>query len=150
TNPRPRCCAGSMASVSAVFVNQRAEVERLVALAERFGDEHHLSADDVMAVNLALDEVVLNIIRHGYDDAAEHEIHVTLAVEDSMLEISVEDDGRAFNPLEAPPPDLDLPLEDRPVGGLGIHIVRSVMDTVDYQRSGDRNVLTMRKAIGRT
>jgi serine/threonine-protein kinase RsbW len=97
-----------------------------------------------------LDEVVANIINHGYDDTAEHQIRVTLAFDGSELGIRVEDDGRAFDPLQAPPPDLDLPLEERPVGGLGIHIVRSVMDAVEYQRDGDRNVLIMKKAIGRT
>ena len=75
---------------------------------------------------------------------------MTLALEGDELTIRVEDDGRAFDPLQAPPPDLDLPLEERPVGGLGIHIVRSVMDAVEYQRRGGRNVLTMRKTIGRT
>ena len=139
-----------MSSVSAVFVNQPAEIERVAALAERFGVEQHLSADDVMNINLVLDEVVLNIIRHGYDDAGEHQIHVTLALDGAVLTMRVEDDGRPFNPLEAPPPDFDLPLEDRPVGGLGIHIVRSIMDAVEHRRDGSRNVLIMTKTIGRT
>jgi serine/threonine-protein kinase RsbW len=139
-----------MSSVSAVFVNQRTEIERVVEFAERFGEEHQLPAELVMTMHLVLDELVANIINHGYDDTAEHQIHVTLALDDSVLGIRVEDDGRPFDPLEAPPPDLDLPLEERPVGGLGIHIVRSVMDTVEYQRNGDRNVLIMRKTIGRT
>jgi anti-sigma regulatory factor (Ser/Thr protein kinase) len=138
-----------MSSVSAVLVNQRAEVERLAELAERFGHEHHLSADDVMSINLVLDEVVLNIIRHGYDDEGEHQIHLTLALDGADLTIRVEDDGRPFDPVKAPPPNLDLPLEERPVGGLGIHIVRSIMDTVEHRRSGGRNVLTLRKTIGR-
>jgi len=138
-----------MSSVSGVFVNQRTEIERVVEFAERFGEEHQLPAELVMTIHLVLDEVVANIINHAYDDAAEHQIRVTLALEDSELGIRVEDDGRAFDPLAAPPPDLDLPLEERPVGGLGIHIVRSVMDAVEYQRDGGRNVLIMRKTIGR-
>jgi anti-sigma regulatory factor (Ser/Thr protein kinase) len=139
-----------MSSVSAVFVNRRTEIERVVQLAERFGEEHQLPAEVVMSIHLVLDEVVANIISHGYDDTAEHQIHVTLALDESVLTIRVEDDGRAFDPLAAPPPDLDLPLEERPVGGLGIHIVRSVMDAVEYQRDGDRNVLIMKKTIGRS
>jgi anti-sigma regulatory factor (Ser/Thr protein kinase) len=139
-----------MSSVSAVFVNRRTEIERVVELAERFGEEHQLPAEVVMSIHLVLDEVVANIISHGYDDTAEHQIHVTLALDESVLTIRVEDDGRAFDPLAAPPPDLDLPLEERPVGGLGIHIVRSVMDAVEYQRDGDRNVLIMKKTIGRS
>jgi serine/threonine-protein kinase RsbW len=139
-----------MSSVSGVFVNQRTEIERVVEFAERFGEEHQLPAEVVMTIHLVLDEVVANIINHGYDDTAEHQIRVTLAFDDAELGIRVEDDGRAFDPLQAPPPDLDLPLEERPVGGLGIHIVRSMMDAVEYQRNGDRNVLIMKKAIGRT
>jgi anti-sigma regulatory factor (Ser/Thr protein kinase) len=139
-----------MASVSAVFVNQRAEVARLATLAEEFAAGHDIPVDDAMTINLVLDELVLNIIRHGYDDDAEHEIQVTLTFDDPDLTIRVEDDARPFNPLEAPPPDLDLPLEERPIGGLGIHIVRTVMDAVEYQRAGTHNVLTMRKRIGRT
>ena len=139
-----------MSSVTAVFVNQRSEIERVVALVERFGEEQQLPAELVITVHLVMDELVANIISHGYDDTAEHQIHVTLAVEDSVLTLRVEDDGRPFDPLQAPPPDLDLPLEERPVGGLGIHIVRSMMDAVEYQRNGDRNVLIMKKAIGRT
>jgi anti-sigma regulatory factor (Ser/Thr protein kinase) len=138
-----------MSSVSAVIVNDRAEIQRLAELAERFGADHGLSDDEVMAINLALDEVVTNIIEYGFGDTARHEIHVTLALDGGALTIEVADDARAFDPLAAPPPDLTLPLEDRPVGGLGIHIVRSVMDAVEYQRRDGRNVLTMRKTIGR-
>jgi anti-sigma regulatory factor (Ser/Thr protein kinase) len=139
-----------MSSVSAVFVNQRTEIERVVALAERFGEEHQLPAEVVMTIHLVLDEVVANVIAHAYDDTAEHQIRVTLTFDESLLAIRVEDDGRPFDPLAAPPPDLDLPLEERPVGGLGIHIVRSVMDDVEYHRDGGRNVLIMKKTIGRS
>jgi len=138
-----------MSRISEVFLNKRPEIQRLGAVAERFGADHGLSDDDMMAINLALDEVITNIIDYGYDDQADHEIHVTMAVEGERLTIEVEDDARQFDPLQAPPPDLDLPLEERPVGGLGIHIVRSLMDTVEHQRRNDRNVLTMQKTIGR-
>ena len=101
-------------------------------------------------INLVLDELVTNIIDYGFDDTGRHEIRVTMAVEGGTLTIEVEDDARAFDPLAAAPPDLTLALEDRPVGGLGIHIVRTVMDTVEYQRRDGHNILTMRKTIGRT
>jgi len=139
-----------MSSVSAVFVNDRAEIQRVAELAERFGADERLSDDDVMAINLVLDEVVANIIEYGYDDTARHEIRVTLTREGDALTIEVEDDARAFDPLQAPEPDLDLPLEERPVGGLGIHIVRSVMDAVEYRRRDGHNILIMRRTIGRT
>jgi serine/threonine-protein kinase RsbW len=139
-----------MPSVSAKFANQVPEVARVAAMAERFGGEHGLSDDDIMAVNLVLDEIVLNVIHHAYDDSGEHQIGVTLTLEEGVLTIRVDDDGRPFDPLAAPPPDLDAPLEERQIGGLGIHIVRSTMDGVEYQRVGGRNILTMRKHLGST
>ena len=139
-----------MSRISEVFLNKRHEIQRLGVAAERFAAEHQLSDDDMMAVNLVLDEVITNTIDYGYDDDADHEIRVTLAVEGDRLTIEVEDDARHFDPLQRPPPDLDLPLEERPVGGLGIHIVRTLMETVEYQRRDGRNVLTMHKTIGRS
>jgi anti-sigma regulatory factor (Ser/Thr protein kinase) len=138
-----------MSSVTEVFANDRAEIRRLGEVAERFGAAERLSDEDVMAINLVLDELVTNTIEYGYEDAARHEIQVTLALEGGTLTIRIEDDARAFDPVAAPPPDLTLALEDRPVGGLGIHLVRSVMDSVEYQRHEGRNILTMRKTIGR-
>ena len=139
-----------MSSVSEVFVNERSEIARLGALAERFGAAEGLPDELVMSINLVLDEVLTNVIDYGYDAFGGHEIRVTLAREGDALTIEVDDDARAFDPLAAPPPDLTLPLEERPVGGLGIHIVRSVMDAVEYQRRDGHNILTMRKTIGRT
>ena len=133
-----------------MLVNDRAEIRRLGEIAERFGAEERLSDDEIMSINLVLDEVVTNTIEYGYDEPGRHEIKVTLAVEGGTLTIEIEDDGRPFDPLSAPPPDLTLSIDKRPVGGLGIHLVRSVMDSVEYQRRGDRNVLTMHKTIGRT
>lgn len=139
-----------MASVSAVFRNDRSEIHRLAGLAERFGQAQQLSEDEVLAINLVLDEVVTNVIDHGFEGIdGEPEIRLTMTLEGTDLTIRVEDNGRAFDPLQAAPPDLDLPLEDRPVGGLGIHIVRSVMNTVEYDRRGGRNLLTMHKTISR-
>src|SRR2546427_9045061 len=133
--------------LSVVLVNQRSEIERLSAAVERFGEEHHLSADDIAGVNLVLDEIVINIIAHGYDDEHEHQIHVSLALEGAILTIQVEDDGKPFNPLETPPPNLDLPIDDRPVGGLGIYIVRSTVNEIEHRREGGRNILTMKKTM---
>ena len=139
-----------MSSVTILLANERAEIQRLGELCERFGADERLSDEEVMSINLVLDELVTNIIDYGFEDAGRHEIRVTMGVEGHTLTIEIEDDARAFDPLAAPPPDLTLPLEDRPVGGLGIHIVRTVMDAVEYQRRDGHNILTMRKTIGRT
>ena len=139
-----------MSSLSAVFLNKRHEIQRLAEVAERFCAEHHLSNTEMLAASLALDEAVTNTILHGYDDDADHEITVRMALDAGVLTLEVEDDARPFDPLQAPAPNLDLPIEERPIGGLGIYFVRTLMDDVEYQRRGDRNVLTMRKTIART
>jgi serine/threonine-protein kinase RsbW len=135
------------ASMSVTLVNDRSEVERLSRLVEAFGEAEGLPTESIFSVNLALDEVVTNIIRYAYDDGRKHSIVIRLALEDGVLSAQVEDDGRAFNPLEMPPPDITASIEDRPIGGLGIHLVRSVMNSVEYRREDGRNVLIMKKRL---
>jgi len=128
------------------------ELERVAGLVEEFGERNGLEAKLVFNLNLVLDELVTNTVSYGYDDAAPHDIEITLRREDGLLTLVLEDDARAFNPLDAPDPDLDASLEKRRVGGLGVHLVRTLMDTVDYHRVADRNRLVMTKRIeeGRT
>ena len=134
---------------SLVLRNERREVPRLAEEVEKFGLECGLSTDDTSHVNLALDELVINVIKYAYDDRQDHLIHVTLLMDGDELTIVVEDDGRAFNPLAAPPPNLDAPIEQRPIGGLGIFLVKSIADSLDYRREGGRNILTLRKRVAR-
>lgn len=101
-------------------------------------------AADYLA-NLALEELVTNCVKYGYDDSAEHLIEVTLSLQDGELVMTVIDDGRAFNPLDLPPPDTSLAIEDRPIGGLGIHMLRQMSDRMDYERRDGKNHVTLRK-----
>ena len=133
--------------LSIALVNDRREIERLSGLVDQFGEANGLADDDTNAVNLLLDEIVVNIISHGYDDKLEHQILVNLALENDILSIRVEDDGRPFNPLEAPAPNLDLPIEERAVGGLGIYIARSIADQMQHHRENGRNILTIKKRV---
>jgi serine/threonine-protein kinase RsbW len=135
-------------SVSVTLANDQSEVEKLSRLVEAFGEVHGLTPQSTFSVNLALDEVVTNIIRYAYNDnGPAHPILVRLTFEDGVLAAQVEDNGRAFNPLEAPAPDIDASIEERPVGGLGIHLVRSMMDSVEYRRDDGRNVFIMKKRL---
>ncbi len=129
------------------------DIARLADLAERveaFGAEQRLPANVVNAVNVVVDEAVSNAINHGYDAGAHGEIVVRVCRGADGVLVEIEDDGRPFDPLQAPPPDLTLPLEQRPIGGLGIHLIRNLMDEVTYARVGGRNVLKMVKHLGRT
>lgn len=134
-------------SMSVTLVNDLAEVEKLSRLVEAFGEAEGLQPESVFNVNLALDEVITNIIRYAHDDGRQHPIVVRLAIDQGVLTAHVEDDGRAFNPLEAPVPDIGASIDERPIGGLGIHLVRSVMNSVEYRREDGRNVLTMKKRL---
>jgi anti-sigma regulatory factor (Ser/Thr protein kinase) len=127
--------------------NDPAELVRLSDAVRRFCAGHGLDDDMTYRATLALEETVTNVINYAYADAAAHVIDVTLALCCGELMLQVSDAGRPFNPLEAEPPDLDAPIEERGIGGLGIHLVRQFMDRVNYARRGDRNVLTMYAAV---
>ena len=128
--------------------NQLTELERLSAFVDQFGERNGVGDGDLFAIKLALDEVVTNVIRYGHEDAGEHEIVVRIAREAGELAVEVQDDGRPFDPLGVAAPDLDTPLAERPLGGLGIHLTRKMTDGLEYRRQGNRNVLTMRKKLG--
>lgn len=97
------------------------------------------------ALGLALDELLTNTVSYGYLDGGQHEILVGLDVAPGCVDLSVRDDGRAFDPLLAPDPDLTAELEDRKVGGLGIHFVRTLVDETSYERERGWNVLRLKK-----
>ena len=101
----------------------------------------------VFDINVVLDELLSNIIHYGYSDDAMHEIHITLSATDAAVEIGIEDDGRAFDPLATPEPDLALPLAQRPIGGLGLHFVRKLMDDVRYKRENNHNYMFLKKNL---
>lgn len=131
--------------------NDLEELDRLHTAVEAFGAQHDLPARVVFELTLALDEWVTNIVAYGYDDSGPHTIVVRLRLDapagSPVVTIEVEDDARPFNPLDVPPPQLDVPLEDRSIGGLGIHFVRRCMDDVAYQRLGSRNLLLLQKRV---
>jgi anti-sigma regulatory factor (Ser/Thr protein kinase) len=97
--------------------------------------------------NLAIEEFATNTIKYGYDDENEHWIEVSLSLSGGKLVLTIIDDGRAFNPMEAPEPNMSVPVEDRPVGGLGIYLVRKMSDRMDYSREDNRNKLWLQKAL---
>jgi serine/threonine-protein kinase RsbW len=98
------------------------------------------------SVLIALDEVMANVVDHGGEGGASPSIEVALRVADGRIAVQVSDDGRAFNPIQAAAPDTGGSVEDRPIGGLGIHLVKSLMDAVAYERSAGRNHLSFSRA----
>ncbi len=128
------------------LVNDLTEIPRVAEAIEALGEKEEWPADWIFNFNLSLDELLTNIVHNGYQDEERHEIDLTvrgLAAGD--VEIIVEDDGVAFDPFsEAPEPDLESGVEDRPIGGLGVFLVKQLMHELEYERRGDRNRVTLR------
>ena len=119
------------------------ELTRLTEAVENLGELENWSLALVGKVNLVLEELAINTINHGHDEGL-HEITVTFNSTDEALTIDVVDDGKPFDPLtDAPVPDVNLPLHQRPIGGLGVYLVRKLMDELTYRREEGRNHLTL-------
>ena len=121
------------------------EIERLNRLVRQFGELHEVPMRALYCVNLALDELVTNILNYGFENPDGEHVSVHITVSAGELVASVTDYGREFNPLDSAPPDLTATLAEREIGGLGIHLVRSLMDHASYERAAGKNVLTVRK-----
>ncbi len=127
--------------------NDLSEIESMCRYIEEFGETHQLPPDVIFNLNLSLEEIFVNIVSYGYEDENEHFVKISMSLVDNELVVEVEDDGRQFNPLELPEPDLEKKLEERPIGGLGIHLVRNLMDELEYRRTHNKNILIMKKKI---
>jgi len=131
--------------ISVELKNDLTEVGRMSQILDKFCVSNKLPPDTNFALNLSLEEILTNVIRYGYDDNDEHIIQVRLNLYRGQVYIEVEDDGRPFNPMEAEAPDIHKPLDERPIGGLGIHLVKNHVDSLRYVREGGRNLLIMKK-----
>ena len=112
-----------------------------------FAKENHLAAAVLNAADLALEELLTNVWSYGYAVPGPHQVQIRLSIVDNHFEIEVKDNGCPFNPLQMPEVDTTIPLDRKPIGGLGIHLMRRFMDELHYQRQGDKNVLRMRKRL---
>jgi anti-sigma regulatory factor (Ser/Thr protein kinase) len=99
--------------------------------------------DIAWKAEMCLNEAATNIILYGFDDSARHPVTIELEATPRSVRITLVDDGRPFNPLDAAPPPEVHSLEEAPIGGLGIHVIRSFAQNVRYHRDGHRNVLAL-------
>jgi len=131
-----------------ILKNDLNEIQLLAEAIELFGEENNLSLKDIFAVNLALDELLTNTISYGYNDAKEHQIIIKYSMEDGKnLVIEIRDDALPFDPLQREDPDITQNIEERSVGGLGIFLVRQMMDEIKYRREDGYNILLLKKTI---
>ncbi len=122
------------------------QLEHIYDAVDKLGEEEDWAPGMVYQVKLVLEELGVNIVTHGHKNDPNHEFEIVLDSDAEALTIELRDDGRAFNPLtDSPEPDLESGLDDRPVGGLGIYLVRTMMDELSYRREDGKNVLTIVK-----
>ncbi len=131
------------ATISLNLAPEIDELKRLYEAVESLGEQEEWPPGLIFQVNLALEELGINIMNYG--ETAE-EILVSLVSDEDSITIKISDAGRPFNPLtEGPEPDITQELDERPIGGLGVYLVRTLMDELYYRREGDRNHLTLVK-----
>lgn len=132
-----------------VMTNGLEEVSRLPLFLEEIVGETGMGAAEVMSLNVALEEALVNVIRYAYPRTGIGKIVLSFAWDEKSRKLCfyLKDWGMAFDPLTVPEADVTLSLEERPIGGLGIFLMRKLMDEVTYKREGDCNMLTMKKEI---
>ena len=123
------------------------ELKSLCSHLEDYGKMMELSKKCLFEINLGLDELFTNIISYGFKDQSEHQVKFTFAKVKDTLVVKVEDDGVPFNPLEVASPNISQDLDSINIGGMGIHLVKKMMDDIDYRRDEGKNKLILTKCI---
>ncbi len=126
------------------------DLEQIRLVRERvdaFCERNKLPSDVAFAVKLAIEELLTNTMSYGYSDHETHTIEVRMDLRGDQLIVRITDDAVAFDPRDAEEPDTTAALKDRAVGGLGIHLVKNLMDYIEYRREGERNHLTLTKSL---
>jgi anti-sigma regulatory factor (Ser/Thr protein kinase) len=127
--------------------NRLSDIALVQTALKQFADVRGISSHDVMKINLIVDELISNIVSYAYQDDGEHDIEIELGLADNRLSLAITDDGVPFDPSAKDSPDTAAPLEARPLGGLGIHLVKKIADDLSYQRRAGKNVVTAVKRV---
>ena len=130
-----------------VLKNEISEINKLAIFIEELGEELNLAPDLVFNLNLVLEEAVSNVILYAYPKEEQQEVALTAMMSDNNLVFVLTDSGKEFDPTQAPDADVTLSAEERQIGGLGIFLIRQIMNKVEYQRLDGKNVLTLGKQL---
>jgi anti-sigma regulatory factor (Ser/Thr protein kinase) len=135
------------APTTLILKNDVLELENVISFVSDVCVRNSIPPGTERNLTLALDEMITNVATHAYPGGGEHRFTLQITVSNEEFVARIEDDGVEFNPTEHAIPDLDAPLEERKVGGLGIYLVRQIMTSVEYQRVAGKNVVTLRKKL---
>jgi serine/threonine-protein kinase RsbW len=133
-------------------MTRAAELESLSVFREFISDccgKHEVPKETVFELKLAVDEACTNVIEHGYKGMDPGSIILSFRVEPDRVLVQITDFGHIFEPADAPKPDVEAALEDRPLGGMGLYLIYKTMDNIDYQSSEEGNTLTFTNSINR-
>ncbi len=129
------------------FANSAEEAPRIARRIEYYLHDRQIPDTVINKLLLCVDELITNIIAHAYNDDQEHAVLLECRVFDRKIELELRDDGVGFDPTKQTRPNTKLGVDDRDIGGLGIHLVMTLMDSVEYIREGDFNVLKITKYL---
>ena len=132
---------------SITLPNDTQEVPRLAAFVDEVCEAIGFSPAVTMQMNLALEEAVVNVMKYAYPIGTHGNVTIEAQANDVRLKFTIIDSGKPFDPTVKADVDLSLPVQERPIGGLGIHIIRQIMDSINYERLDGHNVLTLRKRL---
>ncbi len=125
--------------VELAFAAELGNLEEVQAAVERFAEREDLSTKASYALSLCLEELLTNVVMHGGGPEKGTTIGLVMLREGDQVRVTIEDNGMAYDPTETPEPDLDALLEDRPIGGLGVHLVRELAQQFDYSHVDGKN-----------
>lgn len=140
---------GSKGDMHLVINNNLSKIVEVYQAFEKLAEKNSLAENEINTVKLIFDELLNNVISYGFPDKGDHEIDIKVEVTNNRLLGTISDEGIPFNPMAAPVPDINSPIKDRKKRGMGIHLVRSLVDNIFYQRRIDKNVTTFLISIDR-
>lgn len=132
---------------SIVLANEISEISRLNGFIEDIGEEFSLTPDVVFNLNLVLEEAVVNIINYAYPKEEHQSIYLSAILHEGSIVLILTDTGKEFDPTMAPETDVTLSADEREIGGLGIFLIRQIMNEVRYERIDGKNILTLEKKL---
>ena len=132
---------------SITLANDIAEISRLATFIEEVGEAFELTPDVIFNLNLVIEEAVVNVINYAYPKEEHQSIYLSANLHNASIVFVLTDTGKEFDPTQAPEADITLSAEERPIGGLGIFLIRQIMNEVKYQRIDGKNVLTLEKKL---